>query len=1059
MSRAVTTASILYDITLVSPKALSDCTIALTTTLLSYPKLAGLDSTFSAVMNSLSSVISMRSSLSTDLFSNVNEALSSVAMGRQSNMAIGDESVVLSDECRMKVAMTYAGTMNSTILTIPQTDLELFMGRHPNSATVYIFGESSDSVSISVTQYMMNAFPDANLSSSTIKVQTYFYSTPSDNELTVILQNPVPIHYKYIPAEKRNVQCSMATQPYQIRVNCTSGLVAHVPCPGNRTGNFIYTCPEMRGRPQCKMGDGMVLTASSKCRVVAFTSYNTTCKCRGSANVNNTRRLTGSIVNPIVQEIGASLEIVTTEFIRNWESAADLDSSTISKNYIIVSTVASLMFLCVVGFVGIIRNARVENKNNCDSSLEKMPIDHLQRILSRLLPIELSDKPAFIRFWEKSLELHPYLAMLSPENGKGNRRAKQWMLMTCEIVNMIFLNSILYYLVAGGGSVCSSYTTKEKCELPRNLDMTDSLCQWDASQNVCNYNPPTSTFLAVLILTTLVTVFVLPLNKMCGYLINMSALYIENGHEFLNSARNVRVSPSNEDPIADEHNATNNEHVDEDAYKSTNKASDKIQNEFDRSLIGKVQEIRKESTTPSDIMVLLKEKIDDVTAQQEVTDLRDQWRRVSGADITAEHIYHLNPEIQKFLYQLNVRFGITRKMLDTATDTIPASEMMSNLFSNFRVENRATSSELYMKISKVRMRTAKQMDKIMQLDSHDKRQLHIMRAFVSDLQAGQQKKIMLKYMFENNDGDEVIEKRLLKHTICAIFLLMYILGTLFYIFLFGVSIGQHDTIIWLQVLGLSALQSIFIVKPLVIWIQFIAKTSIVKVDIQNILEMLKINADAKAQGLDISYHNMISDTNFVQHLNVGCRLARVYPELPVSRVLASLRDIDLPDPSQQHSKNHPFMKAMGTLFMILALFLIVISQIPEGIQDLVFSLIFTVGTNCVLFSTFFMKEKTTILPIIALLLILGALTIRQYIIMHKSIQSELLKRRRNSLPMGTCLRGAMPRNPLPNSTQRRLNSRKMLKETAADSPSSKHVAREKIRRIIKEKREIQRIPR
>ena len=53
-----------------------------------------------------------------------------------------------------------------------------------------------------------------------------------------------------------------------------------------------------------------------------------------------------------------------------------------------------------------------------------------------------------------------------------------------------------------------------------------------------------------------------------------------------------------------------------------------------------------ESSTPKDIHILLKEKIDDVTAQQEVTDLCDQWRRVSGADITAEHIFHLTPEIQ-----------------------------------------------------------------------------------------------------------------------------------------------------------------------------------------------------------------------------------------------------------------------------------------------------------------------------------------------------------------------------------------------------------------------------
>ena len=197
---------------------------------------------------------------------------------------------------------------------------------------------------------------------------------------------------------------------------------------------------------------------------------------------------------------------------------------------------------------------------------------------------------------------------------------------------------------------------------------------------------------------------------------------------------------------------------------------------------------------------------------------------------------------------------------------------------------------------------------------------------------------------------------------------------------------------------------------------------------------------------------MIKNTNFVQHLNVGCRLARMFPELPVSRVLASLRDIDLPDPSQQHSKNHPFMKAVGTLFMILALFLIVMSQIPEGIQDLVFSVIFTAGTNCILFSTFFLKEKTTVLPVVAALLILGAVMIRQYIIMYNSILIELQRRRRKALPTGTILRGKMQRN---SSSKLYLHRRKIVIESTSDL-SSKHIAREKIRNIIRERKSFRR---
>ena len=1056
MSRAISVAAILYDIALVPDDALSDCALALTTTLSSYPNLAGLDSTFSVVMNALSSVMGLKSVLSSDLFIKVNEAFSSVSMGRQSNMAIGDESVVLSDNCRIKVTLSYAGDFNASTLAMPQTDVEAFTGKSPNYASVNVFGDSYDSVSVSITQFTQNPYVGTNLSSTTIKVQTYYYSTSSDNEVTVVLQNPAPIIYKYIPPERKNIQCNGATQPYLVRVNCTSGFVAHVPCPGNRTGNLIYTCPEVRGQPQCMLGNGIVLAASTKCRVIAYTSYNTTCKCRGSANANNTRRLSSVPVNPIVQEIGASVEIVANEFVKNWESAANLNSSTISKNYIIVATVASLLLLCILGLVGILREETLDNKNHPQSPEYDLPpnhpADHLHRILSSILPIELSDRPAIIRFWEKSLELHPYLAMFSPEKGKGKRRAKQWMLMTCEIVNMIFLNSILYYLVAGGGSVCSSYTSKEKCELPRNLDMTDSLCQWDASQNICNYNPPTSTFLAVLILTTLVTVFMLPLNMLCQYLINMSAVYVLQVQHFrMKSSRIVPESQANAEPGQDE-------------QKILNDCKDLAQTQVTMAQLTEPSKRENEdhdpirgASRPSEIFLLLKGNIDDVSADQEVVDLCDQWRRISGADILRGHTVYMTPEIQKFLRQLNARFGITRRMLDSVILQECASNPTSKLLSIFGHKEKNDSRALRNMVSRVRSQTTEQKDEVIRLNTTDKKQIFIMRAFISDLQAGQQKKIALKYLFNTNkDDDEIVENRLWKHTVCSIFLLMYILGTLFYIFLFGVSIGQHDTIIWLQVLGLSALQSIFIVKPLVIWVQFIATTSIVSIDLQDVLEVIKSNAAARAQGLEISQtNNVINNTNFIQNLNVGCRLARIFTDLPVSKILVNLRDVDLPDPDQRKEKSRPLMKVFGTLFLIFALFLIVMSQIPEGIQDLVFSIIFTMGTNCVLFSTFFLKEKTTVLPIIAVLLILGAIMIRQYIIMHNEVHLELLERRRKTFPTGTYLRGAMPRNSISTLRQRRAHTRKMFKETETEPSSSKLIAREKIRGIIREKKKTQ----
>ena len=71
---------------------------------------------------------------------------------------------------------------------------------------------------------------------------------------------------------------------------------------------------------------------------------------------------------------------------------------------------------------------------------------------------------------------------------------------------------------------------------------------------------------------------------------------------------------------------------------------------------------------------MLQATIDDVTAQQEVIDLCDQWRRMSGADFMSNHALYVTPHIRKSLYQLNVRLRITRKMLDCATNPIATAE-------------------------------------------------------------------------------------------------------------------------------------------------------------------------------------------------------------------------------------------------------------------------------------------------------------------------------------------------------------------------------------------------
>ena len=926
-SRAVSMASILLDHDQITDAALLNCTLALTSMVSLHPSLASSDQTAPAVLSALSNVIDRGLSTPASVLAVVSAAIKKLTFSRQDYLAVGEFSSLTSSNIRMHVAVLYAGNLNLTSLKLPQTPTEALVGEPATTAHILTTGDVYGTLTVSIAQYTKSPYGNATLVTGSIIVQTYFHDTPSSNEVQVVLRNSRAISRNQ-PLVTGQVNCLAAAHPYPVLVSCNVGYNMTVSCLGNVSGQISYTCPAQIHTMKCKLGDGVTFNTDESCRVVSYTSENTTCQCQGSSSSH--RRLSAGETNPIIQEIGASLEIVTSNFVETWTSSENLNSNSATQNYIILSTVSCLMFLCVVGFCGLFMKENLQKKSLATNVSQSSSVDE---ILETVLPIEFSAKPWHVRFWEKSLELHPYLAMMSPERGRLHHRSKKWLEMTSHLLNMIFLNTVFYYLIVGDSSVCGSYTSREQCELPRNLDAVDRLCSWDSAQSNCKYNEPSNSLLSVLILTSLVVVCVVPMNVVCKHVIRIGALAL------------LPVKRERQLPVKKQQGAA-------------------------------AEEVAAKSRSEEDTLVdWLHKNIDNASVEDEVNELQERWRRVwvdgrPGSDGNA--VVRESESARNLASQYEMRFGINTELFVGDGTSVSSAD-------NNKGPSKATE-DLTRLVTDARMLAEKQRTRILALPRDDHKEILILKLFIVGLQSGYKRRVAMRYLYgEVAEGSGHVVQ--LFRYFCLGLIPLYFLGTLFYVFLFGVRLGQSATILWLQTLGLSALQSIFIIQPVVVWIRFVAMTSVVSDDLNEIVQLLKRLALRGKSPEELNDANQII---VVQHFNIGCRVARYFPELPLSKILCTVTDSDLPRP---WVKNVGFwrrvlLQLLGTIFIVLALVLTVVSRLPGPAEEVLTQCFVSASLNIMFFGIYFLEAKSIVLPCVAAALILVTLMIREYIIIH-----------------------------------------------------------------------------
>lgn len=139
-------------------------------------------------------------------------------------------------------------------------------------------------------------------------------------------------------------------------------------------------------------------------------------------------------------------------------------------------------------------------------------------------------------------------------------------------------------------------------------------------------------------------------------------------------------------------------------------------------------------------------------------------------------------------------------------------------------------------IHEARIETIRMTEKLNNTHKEDLQDTFILQQFLIHSLSGLKQKIAKRYFFKDyqkyfssTSGYILIDSnniyKAATEMASIVFLPLYIIGMVLYIFLFGVQLGPSGTRIWLIQLAISTSQTIFLLQPIRIWIEFIVLSS------------------------------------------------------------------------------------------------------------------------------------------------------------------------------------------------------------------------------------------
>ena len=868
-SRSSTVQNILTDMDQVTAAALSNCAAAVVNSVFNNPTLlCQSPSQTQKIMLALSNIVQVKNIiLPSLLYNNVNAAIATVSQSCLGAMAVGQTPLVLTTN-NIRTVSSLLDTTNpaSSACLSAQTDIEKFgnapftglcpnltadrdssmaaiglsmvsytnnPARHPSNASNLIFRDTAYAWSSSSSRRRLSAIssmPQSLASSNAVA------GSSSSIELTIVVQNAREIKYATASYTNISIQCTrLSTKPYYSSGLCPSGVIYNATCPAMKRGSVVASCPSYSTQPACTIWSGSQYSLAKNCKVAAYNSSSTTCKCRSApaAETNSTEIEISSTV--IQSNVGG------TEKFNEYATA-----SVESHDSVIVSTVsviAAVMLAVVIGLLWVESEYGAANK----SSLKYLDKSFLTKrtvssFFDSLLPTELTTPDHFTLFFRRIALEHPLCRLynlfsvgLSKEsNSSFVLDDTAWYLhgivMMGKCMLMILLVTVLIAFTYSDDGTCENiHHVSKDCvnysPLPAFFQVNP--CGWDASNEYCYFEQPKLSILNILNFSIVVVALCIPLHKLLALLSReIRPLWQSSSRSVIPFINNLKHGHSRYD-----------EFVDCQSFRST--------------------------LLRAAGLVLAQRHIDSCDPSKEVADIHNLALK-----------------------------DLKRQQVNSQTENYVDRSSFKKICHGFQ---RIDDKFILRKVSYARRRAAMVLQELSEesYSSNDKEK-YLMRQFLLESCSWHERVFLQRYFqrcIEPRNSRSNYSRIL---GICSAVLLMAIFAAIVYVLLNLVgNIGSRSTTLWLIVLFCSIGADLLLIQFLTVWVHWIVVLQSASPRLNQYLERLRQRSRVmllRCSGVVRSYSWLI------QRLNPICRAVRMSKplrSLPLSRLLMSCNDFDL----------------------------------------------------------------------------------------------------------------------------------------------------------------------
>ena len=218
-------------------------------------------------------------------------------------------------------------------------------------------------------------------------------------------------------------------------------------------------------------------------------------------------------------------------------------------------------------------------------------------------------------------------------------------------------------------------------------------------------------------------------------------------------------------------------------------------------------------------------------------------------------------------------------------------------------------------------------------------------------------------------------------------------AVLYYIYVFNLKLGSRSSTLWTVVAFGSLFVDVAMLQPLRIWLKWCVINSVASKDIREIVKGLQVRFSPimkRRPGVMRDAHSLI------QHFNPACRVARLFPHLPVSRFLMALNDSDVPYALRKSGGNLSVPKTWFQYIVINATitiptaFIIWCTSLAPPLQDCVVDFIATLAFNVAMLVAYVFSLVDATVPLGIIFIFAGLVFLREF----RITASEQMARRK-----------------------------------------------------------------